>query len=152
MGLELELQLLRGMLLLLHLSAPQHLWGANASEFKGGKVIFPLLPDCHLSSTCHRNLDVAKVARVILGLSQHAESWRSGHVHNGTGISLRFSGKAGTQFGVPKLEQQGKPCPENVCVLLQWCSHGFVTAAPTEVVDATVLSPGSAATQIIDGI
>lgn len=84
---------------------------------------------------------MANAARVILDLSQHAKSWRSGHVQKGMGISFRFSGKAGTQFGVPKLEQQGKPCRENVCVLLQWCSHGFVTAAPTEVADAAPLSP-----------
>lgn len=114
----------------------------SSSVFKGEKVIFSTLPGSHLSFGCHNNLDVAKVARAILGVSQHAKSWRSGHTHKGTGISLTFSGKAGTQFGVPKLEQLGKPCHGNVCVLLQWCSHRFITAAPTEVGDAIPLPLG----------
>lgn len=73
-------------------------------------------------------------------------------MHKETGISLRFSGKAGTQFGVPKLEELGKPCHGNVRVLLHWCSHGFITAAPTEVGDAIPLPLGAAAMQITDGI
>lgn len=95
---------------------------------------------------------MAKLTRVILGVSELAKSWRSCHVHKGKGIFLRFSGKAGTHFGVPKLEQPGKPCHGNMRVLLRWCLHGFVTAAPAEVGNAVSLPPGLTAMQIADGI
>lgn len=87
-----------------------------------------------------------------MGVSQHAKSGRSGHAHRGTGISLRFSGKAGTQSGVPKLDQLGKPRHGNVRVLLHWCSRGFVMAAPSEAGNAVPPPPGSPAMQITDGI
>lgn len=125
----------------------------SSSVFNGEKVIFPTLPGSHLSFGCHNNSDVAKVTRVTLGVSQNAERWRSGHMHKGTGITVRFSGKVGTQFGgVPKLEQPGKPCHGNECVLLQRCSHGFIMAAPAEVGDAVPLPLGSPAMKITDGI
>lgn len=65
---------------------------------------------------------------------------------------LGFQERLGPSLGVPRLGQLGKPCHVNVCALLQWCSHGFITAAPTEVGDAIPLPPGSAAMQITDGI
>lgn len=119
------------------------------SVFKGEKVVFPTLPGSHLSFRCHNNLDMA---RVVVGLSEHAKSWRSGHVRKGQEFPLGFQKRLGPTLGSQNWSSWASPAM-GTCV---WCCSGvhmgFITAAPTEVGDAIPLPQGSAAMQITDGI